>query len=169
MKKLLKALLTSVALIAAAIPATQAAGVSQPFNVTVTLTSVCTMATIGELAFGTYVAFQGSAQPATPSNATLTCTRGLTGVTANFDTTTVIGSTGALAAGTATGAGVIAGLQYTISATPGTTAPGTAASAGDIGTPDTRPYAIAGSMLANQAGTAATGVQTQVRTLTVNY
>ena len=169
MKKLLATLLTSITFLVAMMPATNAATVAQPFNVTVTLTSVCTMATIGDLAFGTYTAFQAGAQTATPTTATLTCTRGLTGVTANFDTTAGIGSTGAAAAATAVGAGVIAGLEYNITATPGTTTAGTAASSVSIGTADSRPYTIAGTMPASQAGTSATGVQTQVRTLTVNY
>jgi spore coat protein U-like protein len=169
MNKVLSTLLASAFSLAAAIPAAHAATVAGNFNVTVSLTSVCTIGAIGDLAFGTYTAFQGAAQTATATNATLSCTRGLTGVTANFDTTAGIGSTGAAPAATATGAGVIAGLQYTITATPGTTTAGTAASATVIGTADTRTYAIAGSMPANQAGTSVTGQQTQVRTLTVTY
>ena len=161
------------AMFGAMIPATQAATVSQPFNVTVTLTSVCTMATIGNLAFGTYVAFQGTAQTATPTTATLTCTRGLTGVTANFDTTAAIGSTGAAAATNAVGAGVIAGLEYNITATPGGTgtAAGTAATASSIGTAATMVYDIAGTMPSGQAGTCTTTscTATQARTLTVTY
>jgi spore coat protein U-like protein len=170
MNKLLAALLASVTLLAATIPASQAATVAQPFNVTVTLTSVCTMAAVGDLAFGTYTAFQAGVQTATATTATLTCTRGLTGVTANFDTAAP-GSTAAAAAGTAVGAGVIAGLQYDITATPGATVAGTAATASSIGTADSRPYTIAGTMPANQAGTCATTTcaATQVRTLTVNY
>lgn len=169
MNKLLIALLASAFSLVAVIPVANAATTAGNFNVTVTLTSVCTMGTIGDLAFGTYAAFQGTAQTATSTNASLTCTRGLSGVTANFDTTAGIGSTGAAAAATATGAGVIAGLQYTITATPGPTTAGTAATAAGIGTADTRTYAIAGSMPANQAGTSATGQQTQQRTLTVTY
>ncbi|MEO6118443.1 MAG: spore coat protein U domain-containing protein [Methylotenera sp.] len=168
MNKLLATLLASVTLVAASIPTTQAATATGNFNVTVSLTSVCTIAAIGDLAFGTYVAFQGTAQTATATTATLTCTRGLTGVSANFDTAAP-GSTAAAAATNAVGAGVLAGLQYNITATPGTTTAGTAATAAAIGTGDSLPYSITGSMPANQAGTSATGVQTQVRTLTVNY
>lgn len=159
-------------MLGAMIPASQAATVSQPFNVTVTLTSVCTMATIGNLAFGTYVAFQGTAQTATPTTATLTCTRGLTGVTANFDTAAP-GSTAATAATNAVGAGVIAGLEYNITATPGGTgtAAGTAATASSIGTAATMVYDIAGTMPSGQAGTCTTTscTATQARTLTVTY
>lgn len=152
----------------AAIPAAQAATVTQPFNVTVTLTSVCTMGAITDLAFGTYTAFQAGIQTATPTTATLTCTRGLTGVTANFDTTAP-GSTAAVAAANAVGAGVIQGLQYDITATPGAVVPGAAATASFIGGADTRPYSITGTMPANQAGDPTQNLSPQVRTLTVNY
>jgi spore coat protein U-like protein len=170
MNKLLAALLTSVSLLAATIPASQAATATGNFNVTVSLTSVCTMAAVGDLAFGTYLAFQGGVQTATNTIATLTCTRGLTGVTANFDTAAP-GSTAAAAAANAVGAGVIAGLQYDITATPGATVAGTAATASSIGSADSRPYTISGTMPAGQAGTCATTTcaATQVRTLTVNY
>jgi hypothetical protein len=166
MKKIVTALF-STALIFSAAPAPTAT-VSGNFNVTVTLTSICTMGLIGDLAFGTYTAFQAGSQTATPTTATLTCTRGLTGVTANFDTAAP-GSTAAAAATNAVGAGVITGLQYDITATPGSVTAGTAATASSIGTADTRPYSITGTMPANQPGTTSSGTQTQVRTLTVNY
>ena len=134
MNKLLATLLVSITLLASTISTTQAATVAQPFNVTVTLTSVCTMAAIGDLAFGTYTAFQAGVQTATPTTATLTCTRGLAGVTANFDTAAP-GSTAAAAAANAVGAGVLAGLQYNITATPGATVAGTAATAGSTPRP----------------------------------
>ncbi len=169
MKKLLMTGLIAASTIATLAPAQAATPVSANFNVTVTLTSKCTMGTISDLAFGTYTAFQATAATATATTATLTCTRGLTGVTANFDTSAGIGSTGAAAAATATGAGVIAGLQYNITATPGTTTAGTAATASSIGTADSVPYSITGSMAAGQAGTGPAGAATQVRTLTVNY
>jgi spore coat protein U-like protein len=166
MKKILIAL-TSTSLIFAAKPALSAS-VNGNFNVTVTLTSVCTMGVVGDLAFGTYTAFQAGTQTATPTTATLTCTRGLTGVTANFDTAAP-GSTAAAAATNAVGAGIISGLQYDITATPGSITSGNAATASSIGTADSRPYSITGSMPASQAGITSSGTQTQVRTLTVNY
>lgn len=168
MNKILTSLLASAALVAAIIPTANAATVNDNFNVTVTLTSVCTIGAIGDLAFGTYTAFQAGAQTATPTTATLSCTRGLTGVTANFDTAAP-GATAAAAATNAVGAGVIAGLQYNITATPGATTAGTAATASSIGTADSRPYSITGTMPALQPGTSVAGAQTQVRTLTVNY
>jgi len=166
MKKLLVPAIA--ALLSFIAPASQAQTVSGNFNVTVTLTSVCTMAAIGDLAFGTYTAFQAGVQTATPTTATLSCTRGLTGVTANFDTAAP-GSTAAAAAATAVGAGVIQGLQYDITATPGAVTAGAAATASSIGGADTRPYTIAGTMPANQAGDPTQNASPQVRTLTVNY
>ena len=65
----------AVAMFAAMTPAAQSAQVTGNFNVTVALTSVCTMAAIGDLAFGTYTAFQAAPLVATPTTATLTCTR----------------------------------------------------------------------------------------------
>jgi hypothetical protein len=158
----------AVAVFASLAPGAQAAQATGNFNVTVTLTSVCTMAAIGDLAFGTYTAFQGGALVATPTSATLTCSRGLAGVTANFDTAAP-GSTAAAAAANAVGAGVVQGLQYTILATAGAPVAGTAATAGSIGTGDSRPYAITGNMPANQAGNPSQNASPQVRTLMVNY
>ncbi len=160
--------LAGLATMLAYVPAAQAATVAGNFNVTVSLTSVCSIAMAGDLAFGTYTAFQAGVQTATPTDATLTCTRGLTGVTAAFDTV----ATGATAAATATnavGAGVLAGLEYAILATAGTVGAGTAATASDIGTSDTRAYVISGNMPAAQAGVLSAGVQSQLRTLTVTY
>jgi spore coat protein U-like protein len=73
MKRLLIAMAVCSTL--ATTPTAQAATVSGAFNVTVSLTSVCTMAAVGNLAFGTYTAFQAAAVTATPTTATLTCTR----------------------------------------------------------------------------------------------
>jgi spore coat protein U-like protein len=161
--------LAGVASMLASVPAAQAAVVAGNFNVTVTLTSVCTMATITDLAFGAYTAF-GAAVIATPTTATLTCTRGLTGVLAAFDTSVGIGSTGAAAATNADGAGVLAGLEYSILATAGSPSAGTAASAAIPGTADTRSYVISGNMPAGQAGTFTTvAAAPQVRTLTITY
>jgi spore coat protein U-like protein len=167
-RKTLLSFVTAVALFASMASGAQAAQATGNFNVTVSLTSVCTMAAIGDLAFGTYTAFQGSAKTATPTTATLTCTRGLTGVTANFDSTAP-GSTAAAAATNAVGAGVVQGLQYDILATAGSVTAGTAATASSIGTGDTRPYSITGNMPANQAGDPTQNATPQVRTLMVNY
>ncbi len=160
------------ALFTGMMPAAQAA-TSGPhsFNVTVALTSVCTLpVAITPLAFGTYVAFQGGVQTATATSASFTCTRGLTGITANFDTAAP-GSTAAAANTNAVGAGVIQGLQYDITATPGTVTAGTAATASTIGTADTRVFGITGTMPAGQAGDpSVTGNPSpQARTLTLTF
>lgn len=167
-RKTLLSCIAAVVLCASMTSGAQAAQATGNFNVTVTLTSVCTMAAIGDLAFGTYTAFQVGAKTATPTTATLTCTRGLTGVTANFDTAAP-GSTAAAAATNAVGAGVIQGLQYDILATAGAVTAGTAATASTIGTGDTRAYSITGNMPANQAGDPTQNATPQVRTLMVNY
>ncbi len=173
MNKILATLMISAGFMLAATQA-NAATVAGNFNVTVTLDSRCTMAAIGDLAFGTYTAFRATDLAATDTTATLTCTRGLTGVTAAFDTVAA-GATAAAAATDAVGAGVIAGLQYDITATAQAVLPGTAATAGNIGTADTREYIISGNMPADQAGTCATNqtacnvVASQQRTLTVTY
>jgi len=64
---------------------------------------------------------------------------------------------------------VVQGLQYTILATAGAVVAGTAATAGSIGTADSRPYSISGNMPASQAGDPTQNASPQVRTLTVNY
>jgi spore coat protein U-like protein len=165
-----KFILAGLASMLTLIPATQAATVAGNFNVTVSLTSVCTVAAVGNLAFGTYVAFQGAIQNAAPVTATLSCTRGMSpgGITASFDSAAG-GSTAAAAATNAVGAGVLAGLQYDITATPGTPVSGIAATATYIGTTDSRPFTIAGSMPAGQAGVATAALATQLRTLTITY
>ncbi len=168
MKKL-NAIVLGVATLLAGLSTTQAATVAGNFNVTVTLTSKCTMGAVEDLAFGTYTAFQVGTQTASPIIATLSCTRGLlaSGITAAFDTLAVA-STAAATATNGVGAGVIAGLEYNITATPGVVVAGTAATASSIGTADTRPFTISGSMPAAQAGDASL-VSTQIRTLTITY
>ena len=167
-RKYLLSVAFAVTMLASLAPGARAATATGNFNVTVTLTSVCTMAAITPLAFGTYTAFQAGIQTATPTTATLTCTRGLTGVTANFDTAAP-NSTAAAANTNAVGAGVIQGLQYDIVATAGSVTAGTAATASSIGTGDSRPYTISGTMPAAQAGDPAGNPSPQQRTLTVNY
>jgi hypothetical protein len=170
MKKYLKLALVGVASLVVVVPTVQAGTAVGNFNVTVTLTSLCTVASIGPtLSFGTYTAFQAAAQIATSTAASLTCTRGLTGVTAAFDTVAT-GSTAAATSTNAVGAGVIAGLSYNILATPGAFTVGAPATAGGIGGADTVPYVISGDMPAGQAGAApGATLVTQLRTLTISY
>ena len=71
---------------------------------------------------------------------------------------------------TADGIGVIAGLQYTLSATPGVRATGSPATTASIGTADTVPFTLSGTMPKLQAGAGAGGAATAVtRTLTVKF
>jgi spore coat protein U-like protein len=161
-------MLAGLASTLAFVPAAQAATVAGNFNVTVSLTSVCTMAAVSDLAFGTYTAYQTGAQVATPTTATVSCTRGLSGFTAAFDAVAP-GSTAAGASANAVGAGVLAGLQYDITATPSAVTGGVAATASTIGTSENHDFTISGSMPAAQAGVLSTGVQTQLRTLTITY
>ena len=162
------------AMFGAMIPAAQAITVGPTsFNVTVTLTPLCTMAAFsGDLAFS-YAAFSGAPVAGTPTSAVLTCTRGLTGVSAQFD----IGAnaTSSIIQTSPTGEGVVAGLNYTMLATRTATFTGlgaTAGAPGSIGSADQWTYTITGSMPANQAGTCIGGPSCaglQVRTLTVTY
>lgn len=162
--------LSLLALAATSLPAS-AANVSADFNASVTLTSVCRIKTGFNnltLDFGTYTAFQTAAQTATSIHIDFECTRGFAASpTVAFDTGTDRTSTAA--ASTATGAGVVSGLNYTLAATAGTNTAGTAATTASIGTADTYRYTVSGSMPAAQAGTSSTGVQTQARQLTVTY
>ncbi len=148
-----------------------AATVSADFNASVTLTSVCRVKTGFNnltLDFGTYTAFQASAQTATAIDIDFECTRGFGAApTVAFDTGT--DRTSSAAGATATGAGVVSGLNYTMAVAAGTNTAGTAATTSSIGTPDTYRFAVSGSMPSGQAGTKTTGVQTQSRQLTITY
>jgi hypothetical protein len=165
MKRVLTAaaVATAFAIVPNALAATSA---SNNFNVTTTLTSQCTATNSGSqtVDFGTYIAFQGTAQTGTPVNLLFQCTRNFTPASVAFDTL----------AGTAAGVGVITGLQYTLTAASATISSGTAASTapGGIGTGDVRTYAITGTMPAGQAGDCAGGTCTPaavIRTLIVTF
>ena len=168
--------LTAVALFAGMMPAAQAQTADANFNVTVNLTSVCTVsAPISDLAFGAYTAFQVPDNTAGPINVTFTCTRGLAGsATAAFDTATPDATAGPGAVDPV-GAGVIQGLAYTMLATRGVVVPGTAATGGaggtpgSIGTASTIPYQITGLMPGGQAGDPTQNATPQPRTLTLTF
>jgi spore coat protein U-like protein len=176
MKKILLAVATSAAVFAAG-TAHAVSPQTATFTVTATLTPECTIATTGSLAFGPYTAF-GGALTATGANVALTCTRGLTGLGSTNavltgpggfvgSTTSPIPSSGAGPAG----AGVIEGLQYTItsamSQVPGV-AP-TAAALTTITSGDATTFAFSGGIAAGQAGAVPAGPGSQTLTLTVNY
>jgi hypothetical protein len=161
MKKLLISAATAAAF---AIPASAiAATTNSGFNVTATLTSVCTATNSGSptIAFGTYTAFGAAIGPVTVTpGVTFQCTRGLPTPTAAFDS---------VAPGTTTG-GVINGLQYTLSAPAGSkTTTGTAATAGSIGSADVYTYTFDGTLPAGQAGDPTQTPGPVTRTLTITY
>lgn len=148
-----------------------AATVNANFNASVTLTSVCRVKTGFDnltLSFGTYAAFQATPNAATGINIDFECTRGFAAApTVAFDTGT--DKTSSAAGATATGAGVVSGLNYTLAVAAGANTAGTAATTAGIGTPDTYRYAVSGSMPAGQAGTDNSGVMTQARQLIITY
>jgi Spore Coat Protein U domain len=165
MKKLLASTI-AVALLAMSVSAVQAATLGPAtFNVTASLSAACSITSVGTptIAFGTYTAFQATALNAT-SPITIQCTRSLAAPTFAFDG--------------ATGYGVLAGLNYNVTAASAITTVGTAATAvaGGIGTADVRTITLTGSMAAGQAGTCAgatatacAATQTAVRTITITY
>lgn len=166
--------ITLLASFAAALMSTSAfaQSVASNFDVRVDLQSRCRVASgAGTLIdFGQYIAF-GSAATASPSiGITLECTRGFGAPSLSFNTGTDASSSAASIA--PTGAGVIAGLQYTLAVTGGTTAaPGSAATVTALGSADTRAFTVTGTMPAGQPGAcaAASCVGTQARTLTISY
>jgi hypothetical protein len=143
------------------------------FSVTTTLTSACRMTTVAPvLAFGTYTAFQGSAQPATPASIAFECTRGLAVSPPNVQFDAPAWGTTSASGATATGEGVLAGLRYTMAVSNTASTPGSApvvATSGDIGVAATYTYQVTGSMPALQAGTAASGAQSHARQLIVSF
>jgi hypothetical protein len=164
MNNQLRLLAAAIAVASIATTVEAASTVNSNFTVSVNLSSRCIATNSGAttLDFGTYTAFQGSAQtPAAPVTLTFDCTRGLAPVSVAFDTTN----------GTAAGVGVLAGLQYALSTSAATTVAGTAASVTSIGTADGVSYSVSGSMPANQAGTCGTAscAASHTRTLIVSY
>lgn len=157
----MKKLLLSAAIAASfSVPASAlAANASSTFNVTATLTSVCSVTTVGTpvIAFGTYTAFGAAIGPiAVSAPATFQCTRGLPQPTAAYDT----GVAG----------GVIVGLQYTLSAPVGSkTTTGVAATSGSTGSADVYSYTFSGSIPAGQAGDPTQNPGPDVRTLIITY
>lgn len=167
MKRFLISTVAAATLVAGLIPVAHAATANETFDVSVTLTAQCTAAAgnAGQtLDFGTYTAF-GGAVTATPIDFVFTCTRGLAAPTFAFDG--------------ANDYGVVAGLNYQLTASNQATTNGTAASAasGGVGTGDTRTVRVSGSMPANQAGACggatatacAASPVTASRTLTITY
>lgn len=170
MKKFLISTVTAAALLASVTPVALASTVASDFTVSVQLAAQCQALNTGTqtVDFGTYTAF-GAAKTAS-ANLTFNCTRGLAIPTFSFDATN----------GSAAGYGVLAGLNYGLSAADTRTA-GSAATAvaGGVGSATLHTVTISGTMAAGQAGeclvansTAASCESTatsHVRTLTVTY
>jgi spore coat protein U-like protein len=136
------------------------AQVTGAVSVNVTLTSQCRLQTTTApvVDFGTYVAFGGGAT-ASDVEVKFECTRGYGATpTASWDTTN----------GNAAGVGVLAGLEYQLTANE-TRAPGAAATATTGAGADIVTYTVGGTMAGNQPGQDSTGVQSHSRTLTVTF
>ena len=170
MKKLLLATLAVAAISA------QAATVTSNFDVSVTLNARCVAINSGAttLNFGSYDAISGGAQFSTPSIAlTFNCTRFLAPPTVTFDAVAGVSTS------TNPSYGVVAGLNYSVTADPVVITGGNAAAptATGVGTPDAYSYTLKGAMPANQAGdcgsqtaTACASTPTKVtRTMTLTY
>lgn len=173
MKKFVASALAAASLIITVVPVAHAATVDSTFAVSVTLASQCKATNSGAttVAFGTYTALQPGALSATPALVTFDCTRGLTPVGFSFDAIN----------GTTTGGGVLAGLNYILSAAAASVGgtPATAAAAAN-GTADVFTVTVNGTMPALQAGQCGTDGATAAvcspntptthnRTLTVTY
>jgi len=118
--------------------------ISNTFLVTVTNPAVCLVTSIGNVAFGTYVAFRNTALAATPANVVLNCTPQLN-YTLSLDAST----------------GVVAGLNYSLSLS----------ASSSSGTGPGQTQTISGNMPANQAGTCSTTScnGSDPRVLTITY
>jgi hypothetical protein len=175
MKKSVLLVAVVAALSGASAFAQAVAPLSSTFDVKVELLSRCRIATGAgtEVNFGQYTAFGAASTPAPSIDITLQCTRGFGVPTLKFDAngTDASSSTGSIAP---TAVGLIAGLQYSLEVSGGTTATG-----GDeptltaLGTPDKRVFTVKGTMAAGQPGacSALNGIctGTQARTLTISY
>ncbi len=168
MKKLLLSSLVAATLSLASLSAS-AATVQANFTVSVTLVGVCQVTTNNPtVAFGTYTAFQTAAATGVATGpVVLTCTRNLAAPTIAFD------APGA-------GAGLIAGLNYTLTSGAAVTSAGTdATGVAGSGTATTYSYTLAGNMPGSQAGQCTTAgsaaaacngaVVTAARTVTFTY
>ena len=173
MKKFAFSVLAAVTVFAATIPVAHAASATGGFNVNASLTAICTVGGFSaDLNFGLVTAFAAPLNP-TAITSTITCTRGLSGLSAAFDTVAGV-TAGSVASTTPTGSGVLSnGLYYTITGTLAAASPGAAASTTSGGGADLRTFTVNGAMIA-QPGTCATSATacpatTQARTLTITY
>lgn len=170
MKKLLVSALAAVGLMAGSIGAAQAAtAVSGAFNVTVALTSVCTITTPAAVAF-TYTSF-GAAANALGGGFSITCTNSLPKAV-TFTGTLGSGTAGAT---TATGNFTATNLNYILGISGAAGAVVTVAGSSTVaaaGTGAAESYFVNGTMAAGQAGTCATTICNDTitgTTLTVTF
>ena len=136
--------LLAAAIAAAAAFNTQAASTSGGFNVTVNLTSACSITAGPADVDFTYTSFQGAAATSTGGAFSVRCTNGLP-YTMALDATS----------------GTVIGLNYTLALS----------AASGTGNGAAQAYSISGGMVAGQSGTcaAATCSGSQARTLTITY
>ncbi len=167
------------AILAPTVYATAAIGatVPQTFTVSTTFTPGCVTnnAAPSTIDFGAYTAYGTAANTAPTTTVSFKCSRAFTIVSAVFDTSGTVASSGAAGANPTAG-GVVAGLQYTLATAAGVkSTTGTAASATSTGTGDVFSYVVTGTMAGGQAGCTNAGnsgdscTATQTRTLTVSY
>ena len=156
--------IAAVAIVGAFAPAASAQSVGGGVDVEVTLLSKCRVQAGANpvINFGDYDALDDAGKNL-PGAATVTfqCTRGFGGTpAAAWDTTN----------GAADGKGVLAGLQYTLSATVARTG-GTIASTTSTGSPDLVNYTVNAVMPGGQAGAAAGATlnDSHTRTLLVTF
>ena len=140
MKNLVKAL--AVAGILAASFSAKAVTINQPFNVTVNLTSACTMTAPSPVAF-TYTSFQGTAATSTGGAFSVSCTNTLPYTVAiTGASTSVIGLTYGLSLSASSGTGNGAAQSFNINGTMASGQAGTCATSTCAGTDSTHTVTV---------------------------
>lgn len=129
-------------------------------SVKVSLTSQCKLSSAAPtlaVDFGTYTAFGAATTPNPSMTFDVLCTRGFgTAPTITWDANS--------------GAGVIAGLAYSLALANSATVAGAAATATVGATADTLTFKLSGTMASGQAGdNAVAGAQTATRTVTLTF
>jgi hypothetical protein len=141
MNKLTKAL-AAAGLVAASFGSQAATTINQPFNVTVNLTSACTMTAPTPVAF-TYTSFQGTAATSTGGAFSVSCTNTLPyTVAVTGASTSVIGLTYALSLSASSGTGNGSAQAFTINGTMASGQAGTCATATCSGTDSTHTVTV---------------------------
>jgi hypothetical protein len=148
----------------------QAGNITNSFEVKVNLTSACIInSTTNNLDFGTYTAFVSASVPAPTVAVSFRCTQGFIPTNVVLDTVPAL-STADSAGLTTAGAGVIAGLRYTLSVAGVVSTAGAVATTSVGSAYDTKSYTITGGMIDAQAGLYnAVSQATQTRTLTLSF